>query len=90
MTFVGEGDVLMIALLLPAAGFALGCGGTVGPSILADVIDGDELETGERKEGAYNAAWGFAFKSSNALTILITSLVLQGIGFEPHPIARAR
>jgi GPH family glycoside/pentoside/hexuronide:cation symporter len=84
MTFVGEGDVLMISLLLPAAGFALGCGGTVGPSILADVIDSDELETGERKEGAYNAAWGFAFKSSNALTILVTSLVLQGIGFEPN------
>jgi GPH family glycoside/pentoside/hexuronide:cation symporter len=84
MTFVGEGDVWLIALLLPLAGFALGCGGTVGPSILADVIDGDELETGQRKEGAYNAAWGFAFKSSNALMILVASLVLQAIGFEPN------
>jgi GPH family glycoside/pentoside/hexuronide:cation symporter len=84
MTFAGEGDVWLIALLLPLAGFALGCGGTVGPSILADVIDGDELETGERKEGAYNAAWGFAFKSSNALMILVASLVLQAIGFQPN------
>lgn len=48
------------------------------------MIDGDELETGERKEGAYNAAWGFAFKSSNALMILVTSLVLQAIGFQPN------
>jgi len=81
---VGEGDVLLITLLLPLAGFALGCGGTVGPSILADVIDGDELDTGERKEGAYNAAWGFALKLSNALVILVTSLVLQGIDFQPN------
>ena len=84
VAFVGEGDVWLITLLLPLAGIALGCGGTVGPSILADVIDGDELDTGERKEGAYNAAWGFAFKSSNALVILVTSLVLQAIGFEPN------
>jgi len=82
--FVGEGDVVLIALLMPLAGFALGCGGTVGPSILADVIDGDELDTGERKEGAYNSAWGFALKLSNALVILVTSLVLQAIDFQPN------
>jgi len=81
---VGEGDELLIMMLMPLAGFALGCGGTVGPSILADVIDGDELETGQRKEGAYNAAWGFALKLSNALMILVTSLVLQAIDFQPN------
>ncbi len=81
---VGPGDVLLLALLMPLAGFALGCGGTVGPSILADVIDGDELETGERKEGAYNAAWGFSLKLSNAFMILVTSLVLQAIDFVPN------
>jgi GPH family glycoside/pentoside/hexuronide:cation symporter len=82
--FVGEGDVMLIALIMPLAGIGLGCGGVVGPSLLADVIDADELATGERKEGAYNAAWGFALKSSNALMILVTSLVLQAIGFEPN------
>lgn len=81
---VDEGDVVMLTMLLPLAGFALGCGGTVGPSILADVIDGDELDTGERKEGAYNAAWGFALKLSNALVILVTSFVLQAIDFQPN------
>ncbi len=83
-SFVGEGDVLLISIVLPLAGFALGCGGMVGPSILADVIDGDELNTGQRKEGAYNAAWGFALKSSNALMILVTGFVLQAVGFEPN------
>jgi GPH family glycoside/pentoside/hexuronide:cation symporter len=82
--FAGEGDVLLLAILLPIAGFATGCGGMVSPSMLADVIDGDELETGQRKEGAYNAAYGFSLKLANAFMILVTSLVLQGLGFEPN------
>lgn len=84
MGLAGEGDVLLLALLLPVAGFATGCGGVLGPSILADVIDGDELATGERKEGAYNAAFGFAIKIANAFMILITSLVLQVLDFQPN------
>jgi GPH family glycoside/pentoside/hexuronide:cation symporter len=84
--FVGEGDVALVSVLLVLAGLALGCGGMVGPSILADVIDDDELKSGERKEGAFNAAWGFALKSSNALVILTTSLVLQLSGFQPNQV----
>jgi GPH family glycoside/pentoside/hexuronide:cation symporter len=82
--FVGEGDVALVFGLLVVAGMSLGAGGVIGPSILADVIDADELATGERKEGAYSAAWGFAIKSSNALVILITSVALQLSGFEPN------
>jgi GPH family glycoside/pentoside/hexuronide:cation symporter len=52
--------------------------------MLADVIDGDELKTGERKEGAYNAAWGFALKVANAVMILFASLMLQALGFVPN------
>ena len=76
--------IALLAVLLPIAGFATGCGGMVSPSMLADVIDGDELETGERKEGAYNAAYGFALKVANAFMILVTSLVLQALGFAPN------
>ena len=84
MAFAGEGDVTLLAVLLPLAGFAAGCGGMVAPSMLADVIDGDELETGERKEGAYNAAFGFALKVANAFMILATSLVLEALDFRPN------
>lgn len=83
MALAQEGDVLILACLLPFVGFANGCGGVVAPSILADVIDGDELRTGERKEGAYNAALGLALKIGNAFMILVTGLVLQGLGFQP-------
>ena len=84
MGLAGEGDVMLLAMLLPVAGFAIGCGGVLSPSILADVIDGDELATGERKEGAYNAAFGFSIKIANAFMILATSLVLQILEFQPN------
>ena len=76
--------MVLLAMLLPAAGFAIGCGGVLSASILADVIDGDELATGERKEGAYNATFGFAIKIANAFMILVTSLILQLLDFQPN------
>lgn len=82
--FLGENDVGGAVVLMIVAGTALGCGGCVGPSILADVIDDDELRTGERKEGAYNAGWGFAIKASNAFVILVTSAALQFSDFTPN------
>jgi Na+/melibiose symporter-like transporter len=35
----------------------------------ADVIDFDEYASGQRKEGAYSAAFGFALKSGAGLKI---------------------
>ena len=33
------------------AGLAAGCGGMIGPSVQSDIVDYDELVSGERKEG---------------------------------------
>jgi Na+/melibiose symporter-like transporter len=82
--FVGEGEVALLAVLFALAGVAAGCGGAVGFSMLADVIDYDEYRSGERKEGAYAAAQGFATKAANTTIILLTGLVLQLSGFVPN------
>lgn len=82
--FAGENDVLYVAVLLVIAGAAAGCGGAVGQSILADVIDWDELQSGERKEGAYSAAWGFAFKLGIGCVIILTGVALQAAEFRPN------
>jgi GPH family glycoside/pentoside/hexuronide:cation symporter len=74
----------LLAALMVVAGAASGCGAAVGPSMLADVIDWDELRSGERKEGAYSAAWGFAIKASNATIILLTGIGLGALGFEAN------
>lgn len=51
------------------------------PSIQADVIDWDELQSGQRKEGAYFAAWAFAAKTAGALASMLVGLALSGMGF---------
>ncbi len=67
-------------------GFLAGCGAVVQPAIQADVIDYDELTTGDRKEGAYLAVWNLVRKCSASLCALITGLVLQFADFEPNMV----
>ncbi len=66
------------------AGFAASCAGTIGPSVLADIIDFDERQSGERREGSYFAAWSFAAKSAGAVTIAVVGFALSLIGFVPN------
>jgi GPH family glycoside/pentoside/hexuronide:cation symporter len=82
--FLGEGDLALLCILLVGAGVSNGCGGAIGASMLADVIDYDELHSGERKEGAYSAAWGFAIKLAIGLVVMATGFALQLSGFEPN------
>ena len=60
------------------------CGGTINPSIKSDIIDLDEYRTGERKEGAYFAAWYFVSKSAYGVTLMITGFALSIAGFVPN------
>jgi GPH family glycoside/pentoside/hexuronide:cation symporter len=84
MFFLQQGSVWLISVLAAFAGVAAGAGGTVSPSIQADVIDFDEYNTGERKEGAYFSAWNFVFKSAFGITLMLTGYVLQFAGFQPN------
>ncbi len=84
MFFLEEGSWILITLLAFTAGTAAGCGGTIGPSVQADVIDFDEYQTGERKEGSYFAAWNFVFKFSFGITLFLTGWVLELSGFRPN------
>ena len=85
MFFLGEGDIVLISVLAASAGVAAGAGATIGPSIQADVIDFDEYLTGQRKEGAYFAAWNFVFKASFGITLMLTGYVLQFSWFGTNP-----
>ncbi len=76
-----EGRIgLMVASSL-INGFSGACGQTLGFAIKGDVIDFDEYETGERKEGAYLAAWSLAQKFGTGLMIAISGWALQWSGF---------
>lgn len=76
-------------LMLPMAmliGVGEGCTIILPASIKADVIDVDELETGERKEGAYFAGWNLARKLAGGAAIAITGLFLQFSGYEANAV----
>jgi GPH family glycoside/pentoside/hexuronide:cation symporter len=86
MFLLEEGDVVMISVLAAILGFNGSAGNVVAPSIQADVIDFDELETGERKEGSYFAAWNFVYKFGTGLTLMLTGFVLELSGFVPNAV----
>lgn len=69
-------------LFMVAAGFASGSV-TIVISSASDVIDFDELQTGERREGAYFGIWTLGLKLSGACGILLSGLLLQMVGYVP-------
>jgi len=77
-------QVIWLIFLSLMCGVFAGCGTTIGPSIQSDVIDYDELVTGERKEGVYFAVWNFALKSAGGVMLMFTGFVLSAVGFLPN------
>jgi GPH family glycoside/pentoside/hexuronide:cation symporter len=54
----------------------------VVPSMQADVVDYDELMTGQRREGSFSATYSWTLKASTALSGGISGLVLVWTGFD--------
>ena len=53
-------------------------------ALVADIVDYDELETGEHREGLYFGFWKMAAKAARALAVAGTGVILQRIGFVPN------
>ncbi len=82
--FMDEENWTQIIVSIGVIGATYGGGSVLGPSVKADVIDYDELQTGERKEGAYFASWNLSSKAGAGLAIALTGLMLQSTGFQPN------
>ena len=76
-----EGTWLVWIILAAMAGFGYGCTLALGYSMMADVIDLDELETGRRREGAYFGIWFFVEKGAVGLTAFIGMQTLERMGY---------
>lgn len=77
--------------LLVASGF---CGFLAGAivlfdSLVADIVDHDELQTGDHREGLYFGCWTMATKAARALGLAITGGLLHWIGYEEGAAAQA-
>lgn len=54
----------------------------LGPSMLADVCDSDQLRTGLRREGMYSASYAWTIKAAIALTMVGSGYVLKIAGYD--------
>jgi GPH family glycoside/pentoside/hexuronide:cation symporter len=82
--FLGEGDVAQGIALLAVAGVAFGGQLLLTPSIQADVIDYDELQTGRRREAQYGALWALFPKLVAIPGAAIPLAILGAIGYQPN------
>jgi GPH family glycoside/pentoside/hexuronide:cation symporter len=71
-------------LLLPAPLMAFGLGGlfTLMPSMICDVVDLDELETRERREGMYGSIFWWVVKLGMAAALAASGFLLNATGFD--------
>jgi GPH family glycoside/pentoside/hexuronide:cation symporter len=71
-------------LLVPSPLLAFGLGGlfTIMPSMIADVVDVDELETHERREGMYGSIFWWVVKLGMAAALAAGGFLLNATGFD--------
>jgi len=71
-------------VLIPAPFIAVGMGAlfTLIGSMIADVCDLDELETGERREGMYGAIYWWMVKIGMAAAFALSGFMLNATGFD--------
>ncbi|MFP4501948.1 MAG: MFS transporter [Candidatus Hydrogenedentota bacterium] len=76
------GQVMWPMLLGSVLGGFLAGSIIIFESLVADVVDYDELITGEHREGLYFGCWTMTTKVSRAVTLAFTGLVLDRIGLK--------
>lgn len=81
--WLDEGTVGYFTLLLIVGGMSFGNFISLPSSIVADLIDFDEVLTGGRREASYFAIWAFATKFGNAFTGFAALQVLEHVGYVP-------
>jgi GPH family glycoside/pentoside/hexuronide:cation symporter len=71
----------LLLVAAPFIAFGLGSVFTIVSSMLADVCDLDELQTGNRREGIFGAIYWWMIKLGQAAASLISGVLLNATGF---------
>jgi GPH family glycoside/pentoside/hexuronide:cation symporter len=82
--FLGPGDVWIYGVLVFLSGIGFGATLAIPSAIQADVIDYDELFTGERREGQYIGLWSISKKFAAAVGVGVGLSILGMAGYEPN------
>ena len=82
--FLGPGDAAIYGILVFFSGIGFGATLAIPSAIQADVIDYDELLTGERREGQYIGLWSISKKFAAAVGIGAGLSILGMVGYTPN------
>lgn len=82
--FLGPGDVLPYAVLVTLSGIGFGAVVAIPSSMQADVIDYDELLSGQRREGQYIGLWSITRKLAAAVGVGLALPILGAAGYQPN------
>lgn len=75
---------LLLLVATPFMAFGLGGLFTLMGSMVADVCDYDELQTGQRREGMYGSIFWWVVKLGMALALGLSGFLLNFTGFDVH------
>lgn len=73
---------LLLLVSTPFIAFGLGGLFTLMGSMIADVCDFDELETGHRREGMFGSIFWWVVKLGMALALALSGILLNATGFD--------
>ena len=83
------GKPYMFMFALPFFSFGIGSLFTLMMSMTADVIDLDELENGQRREGIFGAIYWWMVKFGLAVAGLLSGAILSAVGFDADAATQA-
>jgi glycoside/pentoside/hexuronide:cation symporter, GPH family len=72
----------LVLIPAPLMAFGLGALFTLMPSMIADVVDADELNTHERREGMYGSIFWWVVKLGMAAALATGGFLLNATGFD--------
>lgn len=82
--FLKPGDYIALYAIIFIAGFGFSAQWVMPWSIIPDVVEYDELVTGDRREGIFYGVKGLTDKVATALSLYIAGWVLKLIQFDPE------
>ena len=77
----GQLGAMLVFMIL--AGAATGCLTLFGSQAM-DIVDVDELQTGEQRAGAYFGIWAFGLKFAVAVGQFLAGVLLDAVGYVPE------
>jgi GPH family glycoside/pentoside/hexuronide:cation symporter len=79
--FLQPGQIGLMFVLAFLAGTGVSIGYLVPWSMIPDVVELDELETGQRREGVFYGLFVFLQKLGISLSLAISNFILEGAGY---------